>query len=68
MESRYFMVKSPYDIQIGFTRDDKGKAVLVNRAGTASPVRASKLNELLSLVNEAEWRYPDRPTVQMALP
>jgi hypothetical protein len=68
MESRYFVVNSPYDIRIGFTRDAKGKAVLVNRAGGASPVRAGKLNELLSLVNEAEWRYPDRPTVQMALP
>ncbi len=68
MESRYFVVNSPYDIRIGFTRDTKGKAVLVNRAGGASPVRAGKLNELLSLVNEAEWRYPDRPTVQMALP
>ncbi len=68
MESRFFVVNSPYDIRIGFTRDAKGKAVLVNRAGGASPVRAGKLNELLSLVNEAEWRYPDRPTVQMALP
>jgi hypothetical protein len=68
MESRYFVVNSPYDIRVGFTRDAKGKAVLVNRAGGASPVRAGKLNELLSLVNEAEWRYPDRPTVQMALP
>jgi hypothetical protein len=68
MESRYFVVNSPYDIRIGFTRDAKGKAVLVNRSGGASPVRAGKLNELLSLVNEAEWRYPDRPTVQMALP
>ena len=68
MESRYFVVKSPYDMHIGFTRDAKGKAVLVNRAGAASPVRAGKLNEVLTLVNEAEWRFPDRPTVQMALP
>ena len=68
MESRYFVVNSPYDMQIGFSRDAKGKAVLVNRLGVASPVRAGKLNELLTMVNEAEWRYPDRPTVQMALP
>lgn len=68
MESRYFLVKSPYDMQIGFTRDAKGQAVLANRAGAASPVRSSKLNELLTLVNEAEWRFPDRPTVQMTLP
>jgi hypothetical protein len=52
----------------GFGRDDKGKGHLINRAGVASPVRGNKLNELLTLVNEAEWRYPDRPTVQMGLP
>ena len=42
--------------------------LLINRAGVASPVRGNKLNELLTLVNETEWRYPDRPTVQMVLP
>jgi hypothetical protein len=42
--------------------------VLINRAGVTSPVRASKLNQVLTLVNEAEWRYPDRPTIQMLLP
>jgi hypothetical protein len=68
LESRYFMVKCPFDLHIGFKRDDKGKAVLVNRAGTAGAVRGNKLNDLIVLVNEAEWRYPDRPTVQLMLP
>lgn len=68
MESRYFVVKCPYDIHIGFARDDKGKPVLVNRAGVASPIRGSKLGQVLTLVNEVEWRYPDRPTVQLGLP
>lgn len=68
LESRYFMVKCPVDLHIGFGRDEKGRAVLVNRAGTASPVRGNKLNEMLTLVNEAEWRFPDRPTLQLALP
>ena len=68
MESRYFVVKCPFDLHIGFARDDKGKPVLINRAGTASPVRSSKLNQVLTLVNEIEWRYPDRPTLQLSLP
>ena len=68
MESRYFVVKCPFDLHIGFARDDKGKPVLINRAGTASPVRSSKLNQVLTLVNETEWRYPDRPTIQLSLP
>ncbi|SEC55716.1 hypothetical protein [Rhodobacter sp. 24-YEA-8] len=68
LESRYFMVKCPFDLQIGFGRDKDGRAVLINRLGSASPVRGNKLNEMLTLVNEAEWRYPDRPTIQLSLP
>ena len=68
LESRYFMVKCPFDLQIGFGRDKDGRAVLINRLGTASPVRGNKLNELLTLVSEPEWRYPDRPTIQLSLP
>ena len=68
LESRYFVVKCPFDLHIGFGRDDKGKPVLINRAGAASPVRSSKLNQVLTLVNEVEWRYPDRPTIQLSLP
>ncbi len=33
-----------------------------------SPIRGNKLGEVLTLVSEAEWRYPDRPTVQLTLP
>lgn len=68
LESRYFLVKCPFDLHIGFQRDDKGKPVLVNRAGANSPIRSSKLNEVLTLVSEAEWRFPDRPTIQLHLP
>lgn len=68
MESRYFVVKCPYDLHVGFGRDDKGKPHLVNRAGGASPVRGSKLAQVLTLVAEGEWRFPDRPTLQLSLP
>jgi len=56
MESRYFVIKC------------QGKGVLVDRAGTASPIRGNKLGEVLTLVSEVEWRFPDRPTVQLSLP
>jgi hypothetical protein len=68
LESRYFMVKCPFDLHLGFSRDANGKATLVNRVGTASTIRSNKLGEVITLVNEAEWRFPDRPTIQLALP
>ncbi|MBA3325325.1 MAG: hypothetical protein H0T41_08730 [Rhodobacteraceae bacterium] len=68
LESRYFLVRCPFDLAVGFVRDKDGRAGLVNRAGAASPIRTNKLNEVLSLVSEAEWRYEGRPTVQLKLP
>jgi len=68
LESRYFMVRCPFDLAIGFARDKDGRAALLNRAGAASPIRTNKLNDVLSLVSEQEWRYEDRPTVQLKLP
>jgi hypothetical protein len=68
LESRYFMVRCPFDLAIGFARDKDGRAGLVNRAGAASAIRTNKLNDVLSLVAEAEWRYEGRPTVQLKLP
>jgi hypothetical protein len=68
LESRYFMVRCPFDLHIGFGRDDKGRPHLINRAGAASGIRSNKLEQVLKLVPEVEWRYPDRPTVQLFLP
>jgi hypothetical protein len=68
LESRYFFIKCPFDIHLGFGRDDKGKPHLINRASAGSSIRGNKLGEVMTLVSEAEWRYPDRPTVQMTLP
>ena len=68
LEGRHVEVKCPFDMRIGFTRDEDGKPVLRNLLGAASPVRANRLSKTLHLVNEAEWRHPDRPTVQMSLP
>ncbi len=67
LESRYFVLRCPYDLHIGFERDAQGVARLVNRAGPQGAVRAGKLGKILHLVNEAEWRFPDRPTVQLNL-
>ena len=68
LESRYFLIRCPFDINIGFERDEKGRPSLRNLSGTASTIRASKLGEKLALVSEAEWRHPGVPTLQLSLP
>ena len=68
MESRFFQIRCPFDLHLGFDRDAQGRPVLVNRMGRESPVRSAKLGEILVMVPEDEWRHPDRPTLQLKLP
>lgn len=67
-DSRLFEVLCPFDLDIGFRRDKDGKPALVNLLGDQSPVRSSKLGQLITLVNESEWAHPERPVVQIITP
>lgn len=68
IESRHFQIKCPFDLHLGFERDGDGVAVIVNRLGDQSPARSDVLEKHLHLTDEAEWRHPDRPTIQVSLP
>lgn len=68
LETRYFLVRCPFDLHIGFERGKQGEPLLVNKDGDRAAVRKSKLANQVSMTNEKEWRYPDRPTVQLKLP
>lgn len=68
LESRYFVIKCPFDMALSFVRDKDGRPALKNLLSDASPVRPKKLNQHLHLTAEKEWRYPERPTVQLSLP
>jgi hypothetical protein len=67
-EARMFEVTCPIDVRLGFRRDDKGMPVLVNADGDRSSIRSKHLNAMLALVNQREWRHPDRPVVQIITP
>jgi len=68
LESRYFMIRCPYDLNIGFARDGDGKPHLKNLAGDKSTIRGNKLGEVLHLTAEKEWRHAGVPTIQLKLP
>ncbi len=68
LESRFFVIKCPFDLHLKFARSEDGKPGFRNVLGEKSPVRPKKLVEHLHMVGEAEWRYPDRPTIQISLP
>ncbi len=68
MESRYFVIKCPFDLNLEFVRDKEGKPGLRNLSGDRSSVRAKKLGEKVHMTAEPEWRYPGVPTIQVETP
>ena len=68
MESRYFVVRCPYDLHLEFIRDKNGRAAIRNLNGEKSGIRGNKLRERLHMVSEAEWRHAGVPTIQLQLP
>ncbi|MEC7121002.1 MAG: hypothetical protein VXW65_14025 [Pseudomonadota bacterium] len=67
-DSRLFEITCPFDLELGFRRDKDGRPVLVNLLGDQSPIRASKLNQMVTIVNETEWAHPQRPVIQIITP
>jgi hypothetical protein len=68
LEARYFLIRCPFDISLGFYRHGDGKAMVKNLLGDASPMRPKGFERHFRLTKETEWRYPDRPTIQIVLP
>jgi len=68
LESRYFVIKCPFDLNLGIRRDKEGRLALMNLDGDTSSVRPKKINQHVHVIPEKEWRYPNRPTIQISLP
>ena len=68
MESRYFEVPCPFDLQLQLKKDEKGGFVLGNLQGNQSAIRNSMLQQVLKVSAPAEWRFPDKPVLQLQLP
>jgi hypothetical protein len=68
MESRYFAVNCPFDLQLHLSRDKTGQYVLNNMLGDQSPVRNSLLAQLIKVTPKAEWRHPKHPVLQLQVP
>ncbi len=68
LESRYFLVRCPFDLNMAFQRDKDGRPAIQLLDGSMAAIRSNAMNRQITIVTEQEWRYPDRPTVQLKLP
>lgn len=68
LESRCFEIKCPFDVHMEFVRDKQGRPALRDLLGDKNAIRPKKMRQHLLIVDEKEWRYKDRPTIQFSLP
>lgn len=67
-EARFFEVTCPFDIEIRFITGPDGRPGIMPLGGDMSSIRASHLNEMLSIMPPKEWRHPSRPVLQFRTP
>ena len=68
LESRFYEVKCPFDLHLQLSRDQSGQLALNNMLGEKSSIRNSILKQILKIAPVDEWRYGDKPTLQLQLP
>ena len=68
MESRYFLIRCPFDLHLQFLRDENGKPALRNLNGQMSGIRGNKLGQKVHITAEHEWRHAGVPTIQVETP
>ena len=68
LEGRLLEVLCPFDLSLEYVRDDLGRPAVRDLAGERSGLRPDRIDEIMLWVAEDEWRSPERPMLQMALP
>ena len=68
-EARFFVVPCPISAKLKLTiMPETGEAALTNAAGDKSEIRSKTLAKMIKVVASKEWRYPNRPIIQIITP
>ena len=68
LEARYFEIPCPFDLYLRMDRAQNGQWTVRNLADETSGLRPGSLKRQLHMVNQGEWRHPERPMLQIMAP
>ncbi|RED43383.1 hypothetical protein [Aestuariispira insulae] len=68
LEARYFEIPCPFDLHLRIAKDKEGRWCIQNMADETSGIRPGRVQQQVHLINESEWRHPDRPMLQIGAP
>lgn len=67
-DARLWEIPCPFDLRLGFGRNQEGRPILTDLDGDRSGIRGRYLQQLVTMAAEKEWRDPARPVIQIATP
>lgn len=67
-DARHFVVPCPFDLHLRLGRDDQARTTLINVDGPKSSIRPRHLGQMATVINQVEWRHPQRPIIQIMTP
>jgi len=66
--ARHFVVSCPIDVCLRVKLEPGKPPTLANVDGPRSTIRSKALSQMVTVVDRAEWRHPDRPLLQFSTP
>ena len=67
-EARHFVVPCPVDVRLRVRLEPGKPPALENVDGAQSSIRTKALSEMVTIINQVEWRHPARPILQFKTP
>jgi hypothetical protein len=67
-DARHFVVPCPIDVRLRVRLEHGRPPALENADGARSTIRSKTLGQMVTLINQNEWRHPDRPILQFTTP
>lgn len=67
-DRRHFIIPVPFDLHFRISRNNQGQMQITNLDGNQGSVRAGMMDRLFVVMPQHEWRYPDKPVVQVTTP
>ena len=67
-EARHFVVSCPVDVRLRVRLEPGKPPSLENADGSKSSIRLKALSQMVTIINQTEWRHPGRPILQFKTP
>lgn len=67
-DRRHYIIPVPFDLHFRISTNNQGQMQITNVQGSQGGVRPGMMDRLFAVMPQQEWRYPDKPVVQVTTP